>query len=421
MMRKKQIAMIFRKRLWGLITKECRQILRNKHLLYLLLIPPTLQLSILAYALHPGVDHMKVGVVDYSQSSAARDLVSAITSSGTFHPIKYGCAEKEMSYALSKGEIGAGLVIPPEFANQLDQNEKAPVQILIDGVDAYSAGIARSSLVQTVRNFKADRSNAETNDEPADGISANSESAKVNVTIKDIDIEKILGAPLPKRSVLHTDVKVLYNPDLESSWYFIPGILSSVITLIGILVSSAALLRERESGTLEQLFVTPYSNGEILVAKILPLFLLLFLDLFLAVALSMVVFKLPFRGDPSLFLAASALYIAVTVGFGMILSSVCTAQRQAQLASYFILIPTILLSGSLVPANTMPEFLQAIAAFNPLLYYTQILRGVFLKGADWSIYWHSVLILAVFVSVQWLFCLSRFYQLRFGKILAKTA
>lgn len=414
-MRKKQIALIFRKRLWGLITKECRQILRNKHLLYLLLIPPTLQLSILAYALHPGVDHMKIGVVDYSQSSAARDLVSAITASGTFEPINYSAFENDMSSALSKGQIGAGIVIPPEFGNQLDQNEKAPVQILIDGVDAYSAGIARSSLVQTVRNFKTDR------DSIGADSATNESDKKANVSIKDIDVERLLGAPLPKRSVLHTDVRVLYNPDLESSWYFIPGILSSVITLIGILVSSAALLRERESGTLEQLFVTPYSNVEILIAKILPLFLLLFLALFLAVTLSMVVFKLPFRGDPTLFLAASALYIAVTVGFGMILSSICTAQRQAQLASYFILIPTILLSGSLVPANTMPEFLQAVAAFNPLLYYTQILRGVFLKGADWSIYWHSVLILVVFVCVQWLFCLSRFYQLRFGKILPKSA
>lgn len=448
------------RRLFGFILKEWRQIIRNRHLLYLLLIPPTIQLAILASALRPGVDHMNLGIVDFSRSKESNELVSSLCSYKIFNPLDFGVNEDAMVESLSKGAIGAAVVIPRDFSKDLDQGGNADVQVLMDGVDAYSSGIAKSYIIQTFTQFspKTIRESSEKTNLFADfGASTNFhslQSSPVAFTLPSVlttdgaspghepqggVAESIKGseswqpglsgaaskpaADLQERNVgqdlfprqapsLKTELSILYNPELRSSWYFIPGILGGVITLVGILVSSAALLREKEFGTLDQVLVSPYSTWEIFIGKVTPIFLLLFTDLFLALAVAMIFFQLPFRGDLSVFLLSSILYLSVVIGFGMILSTTCAAQRQAQLASYLVLIPVILLSGSLVPANTMPQFMQDIAAFNPLLHYTHILRSVLLKAGDWTILWQHVLVLFAFAIVEWTFCVNRFFRLR---------
>ena len=441
------------RRLWGFILKESRQILRNRHLLYLLLIPPTIQLAILAYALRPGVDHMNLGIVDFSRSKESNELVSSLCSYKIFNPLDFGTNEQAMVDSLSKGSIGAAVVIPRNFSKDLDQGGDAKVQVLMDGVDAYSSGIAKSYIIQTFSQFKPsslrgsdektnllsslgydsqslqgsstpivfsvpERSKAETGSESSELLTPPSKVGSVDTdssaanSVSPAAKSSDMKTGLEGRSAVKTNLSVLYNPELRSSWYFIPGVLGGVITLVGILVSSAALLREREFGTLDQVLVSPYATWEIFVGKIAPIFVLLFADLFLALAVAMLLFQLPFRGDLSVFILSSILYLAVVIGFGMILSTTCAAQRQAQLASYLILIPVILLSGSLVPANTMPEAMQNIAAFNPLLHYTQILRSVLLKAGDWSILWQHVIVLAAFAAAEWTFCANRFLKLR---------
>ncbi len=487
------------RRLSGFILKEWRQILRNRHLLYLLLIPPTIQLAILAYALRPGVDHMNLGIVDFSRSKESNELISSLCSYKIFNPLDFGVNEEAMVESLSKGAIGAAVIIPRNFSKNLDQGGNADVQVLMDGVDAYSSGIAKSYIIQTFTQFtpKTDRDNSEktnpfsafalsTSDHSlqsspiaftlpsvmSDGASPNLEhesdqSGAINVATSvnasRSGIPSVKGSTSPEGITsqivapamngstsingsagfqpasngvassgssdkhtgasekdlfsrpspsVKTELSILYNPELRSSWYFIPGVLGGVITLVGILVSSAALLREKEFGTLDQVLVSPYSTWEIFVGKIAPIFLLLFIDLFLALAVAMLLFQLPFRGDLSVFILSSILYLSVVIGFGMILSTTCAAQRQAQLASYLVLIPVILLSGSLVPANTMPQFMQDIAAFNPLLHYTHILRSVFLKAGDWAILWQHVFLLFAFAVVEWTFCVNRFFRLR---------
>lgn len=393
------------RRLIGFILKEWRQILRNRHLLYLLLIPPTIQLAILAYALRPGVDHMNLGIVDYSRTRESNELVASLSSYNVFNSLDFGMNEAAMVESLSKGSIGAAVVIPRTFGKQLDQGTDASVQVLMDGVDAYSSGIAKSYIIQTVSQYSP-RVSSNNDDRSAllamiGGMDTQSAQVLEKSTIGDRNLPPI-----------KTDLSVLYNPDLRSSWYFIPGVLGGVITLVGVLVSSASLLREKEFGTLDQVLVSPFASWEVLVGKVAPIILLLFADLLLALSVSMLFFQLPFRGDISVFLVSSVIYLAVVVGLGMILSISCAAQRQAQLVSYLILIPVILLSGSLVPANTMPQLMQDIAAFNPLLHYTQILRSVFLKAADWQILWPQVSLLALFAIFEWTFCINRFLRLR---------
>jgi ABC-2 type transport system permease protein len=189
---------------------------------------------------------------------------------------------------------------------------------------------------------------------------------------------------------------MLYNPGELSSWFFVPGVLGAALTLTATLVASASVLRERESGTMEQLLMTPAEDWEILLAKFIPLAVCLLSDVLIAIVSSRLIFALPFRGDVFLFTVASVLYVTIGIGVGMLLGTLCTSQRQAQLTSFFVNIPLIVLSGTVVPYETMPPFLQSLSLIDPLRYYTIIARGVILKGADFSMLWQDLSLLAFF-------------------------
>lgn len=361
--------------LWALIQKEAREIMRNPYLLFLILVPPTVQLLILGGALDPQVRQLTLATVDHAQTVQSRDLVASLTSSGVFPKNVYLKNENQMLTELEHGDLNVGLVIPKNFSQELNRGAQADVQILVDGADAYTAGIARAYVLRNIYQFKPEGVKVSTFEIP---------SAVRNKVDKDA-----------ASSIIDPKMTILYNPDQESSWYFIPGILGACLTLTGTLVASATVLKERESGTMEQLLMTPAASWEILLAKIIPLLAFLVGDVILAIGAAQMIFHMPFRGSIPLFLLASALYAFVGIGMGMLLGSVCKSQRQAQLASFFINIPLILLSGTVVPLDTMPPVMQAISAFDPLRYYTFIARGVILKGATFAMLWQQLGLLAL--------------------------
>lgn len=351
---------IISSRLWALVVKETREILRNKYLLFLVLVPPILQLLILGGALDPQVRNLSLATVDHAKTADSKELLSKIMESDTFQKNQMMNSEDALSVELERGHKTIGLVIPPDFSEKLKDNEGAQVQVLVDGADAYTAGIASAKVQRTIYEFHSDAKKAE-----------------------------------KENKIIDPDINILYNPDLISSWYFVPGVLGACLTLTGTLVASATVLRERESGTMEQLLMTPASASEILLAKIIPLATFLIFDVVVAISASRLIFGMPCRGSFLLLLLASALYAFVGIGVGMMLGSVCRSQRQAQLASFFINIPLILLSGTVVPLDTMPAALQAISVFDPLRYYALISRGVLLKGATLEMLWMPLLLLAL--------------------------
>ncbi|MBY0358339.1 MAG: ABC transporter permease [Candidatus Obscuribacterales bacterium] len=353
--------------LWALIVKESREILRNKYLLFLILVPPTIQLLILGGALDPQVRNLTLAAVDHAQSKSSRELIAALSKSKVFQKNITLPNEQVLSREIEKGKYDAGIVIPQDFTLDLKQNKLAEVQIIVDGVNAYSAGIASADLLKNINNFR------------------NQSDNQKKLTISNSSIEP--------------DIEILYNPNQSSSWFFVPGILGACLTLTATLVASATVLRERESGTMEQLLMTPAEPWEILLAKIIPLVFFLLGDVCLAVFAAQLIFGMPCRGSFLLLLASSALYSFVGIGLGMLLGSICQSQRQAQLSSFFINIPLILLSGSVVPFDTMPAMMQAVALFDPLRYYILIARGVLLKGATLSMLWLNVSILAIFAFI----------------------
>ncbi|MDR3613982.1 MAG: ABC transporter permease [Candidatus Obscuribacterales bacterium] len=357
-------------RIGGLITKETLHIVRDKHLVFLLLFPPTIQLFILGASLDIGVRNVPIGFVDYSHSSTSRNLVSAVMATNLFRLSLVAPEESALSNAIKSSKIKVGVVVPRDFEQTLQREHVSHVRVILDGADAYTAKVVRGYLMQTILHF--------------DG-----------------------GVERPPQPIT-ASIKMLWNPGMASSWYFVPGVIGAMLTLTSTLVSSASLLREKELGTLEQLLMTPYSVGEILLAKVAPVFAFLMLDVVFALAIAFAVFGLPFRGNMLLFFFASSLYIFVGMGLGIMMATACKTERQAHLVSFFVNVPVMQLSGAVVPFETMPAFLQRLAILDPLCYYTVIARSLFLKGTPAPDLILPMLMLAASAVVLFTFSLLRF-------------
>ncbi len=348
-------------RFWALTVKEIGQILRNKQLIFLLVFPPTVQLLIFGLALNPDVQNLKLGVVDYSNTPMSRELVSALTANGVFQVDRAPPNEQILGEQVRRGEITTGLVIPPTFNRDLKSDRTAEVQVLIDAVDANTAGIASGYAAQIINQFS----------------------------------QKLA----PQTPAIETQATILYNPGLLSSWFIVPGVLGLVLNLGSSLVSTATVVREKDTGTLEQLLMTPAAAWEIILAKVVPLFILLIGEVMLAVTVATLFFHVPFRGNFFLFMGFSGLYICVGIGIGFLLATISRSQQQAILTSFFINLPLIQLSGAIAPIESMPRFFQILSLLNPLRHYVKIARSVLLKGNGLEVLYPEALALTAFAIV----------------------
>ncbi|WP_245395518.1 ABC transporter permease [Anthocerotibacter panamensis] len=368
----KALEKLFESRFWSLALKEVRQILRNRQLIFLLVFPPTIQLLIFGAALNPEVRNLKLGVVNYARSLESRELIAALTVNHQFVVTYRGQSQQELADEVRTGRVTAGIVIPPDFDRAVARGGNTEVQVLVDAVDANTAGIAGGNINQIINSYSRNRSSN-------------------------------AGTP-----AIEPQVATLYNPGLISSWFFVPGVLGLVLTLTSTLISTATVVREKDSGTLEQLLMTPADPWEILLAKIVPLFVMLMGVVLLALTVGRVVFGLPFRGNFLLFLLLSGVYIFVGIGLGIFLATVSPNQQRAQLLTFFFNLPLVQTSGAIAPIESMPSFFQWLSLMNPLRHYITISRGIILKGVGLEVLWPHVLTLAVFAALLLAFSINRF-------------
>ncbi|BAZ11916.1 ABC-2 type transporter [Calothrix sp. NIES-4071] len=366
----KYLLKLFDTSFFALVRKEINQILRNKQLIVLLIVPPTVQLLLYGYALNPDVHNLRLGVIDYANITESRELVKAMTSNRIFNLESVPASEKQLSRQVEEGKLDVGVIIPPEFGRRLLQ-QKAEIQVFIDGVNANTAGIANGYMTQIVRQFNRTLANNQT---------------------------------IP----ISPEVVFLYNPGLTSSWFFVPGVMGLVLTLIATLVSAVTVVKEKDTGTLEQLLMTPAANWEILLAKIVPLAFLLLGDVILALTLGTVVFNLPFRGSFALFFILSSMYLFVGISLGIMLATVAGSQQQVVLMSFFINLPIVQTSGAIAPIEAMPPLFQTLSLLNPLRHYITIVRGILLKGVGLEVLWMHVLALIGFAVVLMTISIRKF-------------
>lgn len=360
-------------RLRALIVKETIQIFRDKQQLFLLSFPPVVQLCLYGYALSPDVQNLRLGIVDECKSYKSRELISALVENRVFKPARSKPDDRRaLMKQIEQGKVDAGVIIPPDFDRKISQGHQASVQVILDAVDANSAGIAQGYTSQMFTQFS----------------------------------QLLNGNTF--RPPVEPDVTYVYNAGLVSSWFFIPGVLGLVLTITGTLVSSVTLVKEKDSGTLEQLLMTPAESWEILYAKIVPLLIMLNGTVLIALTLSRTVFQIPFRGNFFTYMFVSNIYIFVVISIGIILATISRNQRQAILTSFFFNLPLIQLSGSLSPIESMPDLFRFLTYFNPLRYYIQCIRNILLKGVGLDIIWRDVLILFIFASLFLSFSAARF-------------
>ena len=370
---KRFINKVRRFRIWTLFLKELRQIKADKKLVVSLILPPTVQLVIFGFALNPEVTNLRLGVVDESRTAASREVISAFIESRSFRIAEQFRSSDELGRALSSGNLDAGLIVPADFAKQRERRETARVQLLLDAVNSNTAGIAGGYAARIIGAFN-------------ERIAQNSPAVSVQVKGGDADI----------RGRLTARIALLFNPGLESAWFIVTGVLGILLVLNGSIIGGAAMVKEKEAGTIEQLLMTPAQAVEIVTAKIAPLFVLLSTQIVLALVVARLVFGLPIRGSLALLFVAGMLCVLAGIGIGTFLGTFSKSQQQAQLMSFFVNPPLSMLSGATTPVEAMPEWMQPFTLLNPISHFATIARGILIKGAGVEAIWPHLLALVGF-------------------------
>jgi ABC-2 type transport system permease protein len=364
-------------RMRALILKEFRQILRDRRLAISLILPPTLQLLLFGFALNATVTNLRLGVVDDSRTPESRELVANMTESRAFRGAGAYFNVNEMSRKIANGDLDAGLVIPYDYARDLQRGRPATVQVLLNAMNSNTATIGEGFAQGVIASYNQTLA--------GEGIHAR--------------FQEIAAPNVSRLGMVLIHPAYLYNPGLEPTWFIVTGILGVLLILNGSLISAAAIVKEREAGTLEQLLMSPASTTQIIVAKLFPLFVLLCMMGTFAVGIMRVVFGIPFRGNIFLVVSAAALCLLCGISIGTFIATFTKSARQAQLTLFFVNPPLTSLSGAFTPVEAMPKWLQPVAQFNPIQHFGQISRGAMLKGSGIETLWPNFLALLAFTVV----------------------
>jgi len=340
-------------RLAALMRKELIQFLRARAMLALILYLYTVEIIMCTYAMSFDVRNLPTAFMDRARSAESRALVQDFGSSGYFKITHTAATDAEVAALLDRGEVLAAVVIPPEFSRQLAQGVPTSVQLLLDGSNANAASVAQGYAQRIVQNFALQR------------------------------------APPPfmaDQPAVELRPRVWYNSELDYRHFMVLSMMALAGMMVGMITAAAGIVREKESGTVEQLLVTPVSPGEMIAAKMLPPLLFCLLALFSSLLVA-AVFGVPLRGSLALFMLFSAVFLLSGMGIGILLGVIADTLQQALLISFLVLFPVLFLSGTIVPLESMPPGLQYLAEASPLRHYMDAVLGLFLKGVGLDVLW----------------------------------
>jgi len=377
-------------RIGMIVRKELIQALREPRMRVLLFIPPMVQLLVFGYAVNLDVDHARIAWMDMDQTPASRDLLSRFQGSGRFEVVMTPRNELEAAEALDRGTAQAVIRVLPEFARDLKRGRPTEVQVLVDGTNSNTASLISSYASQVIADFSSRAAAAQ----QGMRVLALSPGAPPNMRFTEV------GAR----------TRVWFNPDLYSRNYFVPGVIANIILIVTVMLTALAIVREKEIGTMEQLMVTPVRPIEVMLGKTLPFALVGIVDVALVTGIALLVFHIPFRGSPLLLFACAVLYLLTTLGAGLLLSTISHTQQQAMMGNFFFSTPAFMLSGFVFPIRNMPVVVQYLTYLNPLRYFIEIVRGIFLKGTGIAVLWPQMAALAAFGAAMIVISTSRFHK-----------
>ncbi len=352
----------------AMLKKEFVQALRDPRMRAVLLVVPVIQVLVFGYAVTTDVRDVRLAVLDLDRSPESREILSRFTGAGYFRVVALPVDDGELRALLDRGRARAALVVDRSFGADLRGGRTATAQLLLDGTDSNSASLVAGYASRIAGEWSRE--------------------------ILAARFARATGLPPPPAAVT-VEARAWFNENLESRSYFVPGVIALLLMVTTLLLSSMAIVREKESGTIEQVMVTPIRRWEFVLGKTLPFVLIGYLNVSLVTTAAVLWFRVPVRGSLLLLAAATGLYLMSLLGAGLFVSTVSRTQQQAMMTTFFFTMPFLLLSGFIYPIANMPAPVRALTYLNPLRYVLVVVRGIFLKGVGLPILWPQLLALAL--------------------------
>jgi ABC-2 type transport system permease protein len=365
-------------RLRVILHKEFVQTLREPRMRGMLFLAPLIQLLIFGYAVTLDVDHARIAWRDMSRTPESRALRARFESSGRFDIVAFPESEEDVQQLLDRSDVHAVIAVLPGFARDLARRRTAQVQVLLDGTNSNTASLVSAYAAGVIAGFGGDVS-----------INPSKNQEMIQLTMRNANGAMVAGQ-------IASRTRVWFNPELRSRNFFIPGVTANLLLMLTLMLTAQAIIREKEIGTMEQLMVTPMRPIELILGKTLPFALVGLINMMIVTGAALLIFHIPFRGNFLLLMFCALLYLMPSLGAGLFLSTISNTQQQANMGSFFITTPAFMLSGFAFPISNMPVFVQYLTYLNPIRYFMEIVRGVFLKGVGVSVLWPKMLILGVY-------------------------
>lgn len=371
-------------RILHMLLKEFLELRRDKWARIRLTVPPIVQVLIFGYAATFEVFHVSTAVLDLDRSQESRELIARFVHSDRFEIVKDAQSQHEIDAAINKSDAAVAVVIHAGFAAQLRKGAAAPVQVIVDGTNSNTAliglGYVNEIASQYSREYAADF------------------------------LQRTVGPQAARTVQISVEQRPQFNEDMNSRWFFVPGIIGTLTLVSVVSLTAFAIVREREVGTLEQIMVTPIRPVEFILGKTIPSFVVGFLEVGLVAAVGIIWFDIPFVGNPLVMILGTALFLLSTVALGLLMSTICVTQQQAFASNFFVINPLFTLSGFSFPIASMPPFLQWLTYVDPLRYFLVVIRGTFLKGVGIDVLWPDLLAMAMLATALLTISILRFQK-----------
>lgn len=375
-----------------ILRKEFIQMLRNPRMRGMLFLAPLIQLVVFGYAVTLDVDHARIAWRDMSHTPESRALRARFEGSGRFEVVAVPESEEEVQRLLDHSEVHAVVAVLPGFARDLARGRTAQVQVLLDGTNSNTASLVSAYAAGVIASYSADVS-----------LNPSKSQQMIQVTLRD-------SAGRPLAGQVKSNTRVWFNPDLRSRNFFIPGVTANLLLMLTLMLTAQAIIREKELGTMEQLMVSPIRPIELMLGKTLPFTLVGLINMMIVTGAALLFFHIPFRGNFLLLMFCALLYLMPSLGAGLFLSTISNTQQQANMGSFFITTPAFMLSGFAFPISNMPLFVQYLTYLNPIRYFMEIVRGVFIKGVGISVLWPQMLVLGIYGVIILALSAIRFHK-----------
>ncbi len=368
-------------RVWRMLIKEFLQALRNPRMAGVIFVAPMVQLIVFGYAATTDVRRVTLAVRDLDNTPESRELVDRFRRSGYFDLVERPADDARVRWLLDRGRVQLVLAVDAGFGGELRSGRTARAQFLVDGTDSNTAAIVLGYAGRIAGDY-------------SERLLAGR-------------LERTAGAwRRPQGAELRR--RAWFNENLESRNYFVPGVIATITMLVTLILTSMAVVREKELGTMEQIMVTPITAAEFIAGKTLPFAIIGVVDAVLIMLIGTLWFDIPLRGSPWLLLGCLGLFLAVSLGVGLLISTVCQTQQQAMMSTFFFYLPALLLSGFMFPIANMPEPVQWLTLLDPLRHFLVIVRGIFLKGVGVEVLWPQIAALAAMAMGVFALAATRF-------------